>query len=273
MKKNQIISIITPTYNSERYILDNLKSIHCKQDYNAVEQIIVDGESVDSTLEIIKKFKKENNANIRLIVGHDKNMYEAINKGMTFINGDIWACINSDDQYYPNILTKVRTYFDKNPDVDVLSGDYIHVDENGKFVFRKVCPKFSKKRLLRMGCIVSQPSTFLRKDVIKKVGYFNVNYDYAADYDFWIRASKACKMKYENFPVTIERLHNESLTSKYGKGKSLDETRRIQKKYYNKNYNLIQKKMDFIYFYFPSMIHPMNFKYYFRKIRNKFGNS
>ena len=218
MKDNQIISIITPTYNSERYILDNLKSIHCNQDFHNIEHIIVDGKSDDSTLEIIKRFKKANSANIRLIVGHDKNMYEAINKGMMFINGDIWACINSDDQYYPNILTKVRTYFDKNTDVEVLSGDYIHVDENGEFVFRKIHPKFSKKRLLRMGwCIISQPATFLRKSVIEQVGYFDDSCAYVADYDYFIRVAIKCSIKQVNYPVTLDRLHSGSLTSNHGK--------------------------------------------------------
>lgn len=262
-------SIITPTYNSERYILENLRSIHCSQNYNAVEQIIVDGLSQDSTLEIIKKFKEEHKANIKIIVGRDKNMYDAINKGMRLINGDIWACINSDDQYYPDTLRKAASYFSKNPDVDVIFGDYDHVDENGEFVFRRFCyPKFNLDRLIRIGwCIISQPATFLKQSVIAKVGFFDDSYDYASDYDYFIRVGKVCQVKHINCLFTMDRLHDAALSAKYSE-QMQDESQRIKQKYSDKNYNSVIKFFDKICFEILS-IRPINFKYICRNIINR----
>jgi glycosyltransferase involved in cell wall biosynthesis len=252
-------SIITATYNSERYILENLRSIHCSQNYSAVQQIMVDGASQDSTLEIIRSFRTEHKANITIIVGQDKNMYEAINKGMRLINGDIWACLNSDDQYYPDTLGKVASYFGRNPDVDVIFGDYDHVDENGEFIFRRICPEFSLKRFTRMGCYISQPATFLRRSVIAKVGFFDDSYDYTADYDYFIRVARVCQIKHINCVFTKDRLHDAALTSIYSKQMD-EETRRIKQKYSDGSYNRAIKILDTIY---SNMfcIRSMNLKY------------
>ena len=267
MQKDMTFSIITATYNSERYILENLRSVHCSQNYNAVEQIIVDGLSQDSTLEFVNKFKEEHKANIKIIVGRDKNMYEAINKGMRLINGDIWACLNSDDQYYPDTLRKVASYFSKNPDGDVIFGDYDYVDENGKFIFRRLCPKFSLKRLIRMGwCIISQPATFLRQSVIAKVGFFDDSYNYAADYDYFIRVGKVCQVKHINCLFTKDRLHDAALSARHTK-QMQNETQRIKQKYFYENYNSVIKVLDMIYFNMPC-IRPINFKYICRNIIN-----
>jgi glycosyltransferase involved in cell wall biosynthesis len=268
-----MISIITPTYNSEKYILNNLQSIHCNQDYDNIEQIIIDGNSTDSTIEIIDQFKKANKSNIKLVVGQDKNMYDAINKGMKLIEGDIWACLNSDDQYHPNIMQRVIHYYEKHQNIDVITGDYFHVDNNGKTIYRKVNPPFNRNRLLRMGwCIISQPATFLKKSVIDKIGYFDVNYNYVADYDYFIRVANNVKIKQVHFPITFDRIHDSSLTSNHSE-EMRAESSAIQNIYYNSEKDRIItriiNRMDKYYYTVPSLLHPNNFRYYLGKIKNK----
>ena len=215
-------------------------------------------------MDIIRKYED----NIAYWISEpDEGMYDAINKGMRLISGDIWACLNSDDQYYPDTLRKVAAYFSENPDVDVIYGDYDHVDENGKFICRKTCPKFSPKRFIRIGCFISQPATFLRQSVIAKVGFFDDTYDYTADYDYFIRAGKVCQIKHINCLLTRDRLHDAALTSIYNKQME-EETQRIKQKYSDKNYNSVIKILDKIYLNM-SFIRPMNFKYICRYIINR----
>ena len=83
MKKK--ISIITPTFNSSKTILDNLNSVS-KQSYKNWEQIIVDNKSNDETLEIIRK---KNNKKIKIVSKKDRGIYDAINKGIKLAKGEV----------------------------------------------------------------------------------------------------------------------------------------------------------------------------------------
>lgn len=129
------ISVITPTKNSERHILETLESIH-NQGYPEVEHIIVDGLSRDSTLDIVKDFMVSRSCrNIRIIVKEDKNMYEAINTGLAEVTGDIYAYLNSDDCYRNGAFETVARYFDRHNHIDMIYGNCHYVDENGDTLF------------------------------------------------------------------------------------------------------------------------------------------
>ena len=93
IKKNPLVSIITVTLNSERYLEDTLESIQ-KQTMKNYEHIIIDGGSKDSTLDIIKKHSKK----ISYWVSEsDKGIYDAFNKGLLLAKGKYIGFVNSDD--------------------------------------------------------------------------------------------------------------------------------------------------------------------------------
>ena len=76
--KNYKITIITVTKNSEKFIKQNIKSVQ-NQTYKNYEHIIVDGNSEDNTIKIIKSYKKK----IKLVKNHnDKGLYHAMNVGI-----------------------------------------------------------------------------------------------------------------------------------------------------------------------------------------------
>ena len=87
------VTIITATYNSEKYLADCIASVR-KQTFGNIEHIIVDGKSTDGTLKIIKKNSKYIS---KWISETDRGMYDAINKGMEMATGDIIGVLNSDD--------------------------------------------------------------------------------------------------------------------------------------------------------------------------------
>lgn len=229
------VSIITPTLNSEKYILENLESVHLWQNKNiAIEQIIVDGNSTDQTIDIVKSFKQKYNANIEIIQSKDKNMYDAINKGLKAVTGNIWACLNSDDIYNPKAITLVVNEFNKNPDLDVVYGYLDIIDENGIFLRKKYLPKFNLNYLiLRKHCsTINQPASFLQKRVIDDIGYFNINYNYASDYDYFIRVGSKCKMKLIKKSITKFRQHETSISyNKKSQNIQWNESDLISKKY------------------------------------------
>ena len=116
MKKYKI-SIITVTKNSEKFLLENIKSVKF-QNYKNYEHIIVDGNSTDRTIKIIKSNKK-----IKFIKNkNDKGLYHAMNVGIKNSSGDIIGILNSDDIYFRNTLRLVNKYFNKHSNLDFLFG-------------------------------------------------------------------------------------------------------------------------------------------------------
>ena len=107
------ISIITPTFNSEKTIEKNVESI-LKQSFKEFEHIIIDNLSHDNTLDIIKKLYKDSPLNLRIISEKDNGISEAFNKGINIASGDILTILNSDDYYYSeNVFEHVVNTFTK----------------------------------------------------------------------------------------------------------------------------------------------------------------
>jgi glycosyltransferase involved in cell wall biosynthesis len=265
------VSIITPSRNSEKYIENNLKSIHLEQKGDfSLEQIIVDANSTDKTVEIIKSFQEEHQANIKLIQGKDKNMYDAINKGMKAMKGDIWACLNTDDLYYPNTIQTAINEFNSNPELEVVYGYPDMIDVNGNFIHTLYLPKFNLDFLVHRGyCLtILQPASFLRKTVIDKIGFFDIDYNYASDYDYFIRVGANCKMKLIKKSFTQFREHPDAITCNMNtRSVQTEESDAISQKYMKK-YGIDSRSIfyDNICLY-ALQLKPANFPYAYNKIK------
>ena len=120
------ISIITPSYNNARTITDTFESI-LKQDFKDIEYIVVDGNSSDDTVNLIKKYESLFNGRMKWISEPDKGLYDAMNKGIKMATGDIVGILNADDLYHhSDIISKIVSEFNSN-DIDALYGDLIFV--------------------------------------------------------------------------------------------------------------------------------------------------
>ncbi len=117
-RKKPLISIVTVVYNGEKYIEDTIKSV-LNQNFKNFEYILIDGKSTDSTMSIVNKYKNK----IDIIVSQkDKNLWDAVNKGIKLSNGEIVGWISSDDTYTANALKIVSKYFINNQKIDFLFG-------------------------------------------------------------------------------------------------------------------------------------------------------
>jgi len=177
------ISIVTPSFNQGQFLEQTIDSV-LNQGYNNLEYIIIDGGSIDQSVEIIRKYAKH----LKYWVSEpDSGQSNAINKGLKHCSGDVFNWINSDDYYAPNALHLVGEYF-KNPDVKVLAArsnlfgsktnSYI---SGGTWVFENNLAK-------TIGWArIDQPETFFRLPLIQSVGLLNEKLHYLMDRDLWIR--------------------------------------------------------------------------------------
>ena len=117
LKKKSLFRIITVVLNDEKFLEDTIKSVIFQNEN--IEYIIIDGGSTDNTLSIIKKYEK--------YIDHwesekDKGIYDAFNKGMQRATGEYVCFVNSADILKKNALKIIKSYIDKNADVDFIFG-------------------------------------------------------------------------------------------------------------------------------------------------------
>lgn len=172
------ISIITVCLNAEKTIEKTIKSV-VEQDFKDVEYIIVDGKSTDNTLEVVSKYKDR----IAKVVSEpDAGLYDAMNKGIQLATGNIIGIINSDDWYEDGIFQQVNQCFEE-VDAEVVYGRMNIHNENG--YERTLIPTDIQKIYYEME--VPHPTVFMRREVYKMYGGFDLQYSVAADYDYLLR--------------------------------------------------------------------------------------
>lgn len=221
-----LVSIVVPSYNQGRYIDDTIRSI-LKQDYPNVEVLVMDGGSVDGTLEKLRRFGE------RIIVFSepDRGQTDAISKGFNRARGSIVAWLNSDDVYlYTHTISHIVELFRRNESTDVFYGDYIRIDEDNTFLKAYHAWKsYDFDRLTRI-CYISQPTVFFRKETVEKCP-LDDSLHYVMDLDLWLKFGRAgYSIRHSGCFVAAERIHGNAKTVANPK-KSLEEGSAIVHKY------------------------------------------
>ena len=176
------LSIITPSYNRAAFLPTAIESVQ-SQSYQAVEHIVVDGNSTDGTPEVLAAYP-----HLVTIVEPDQGLYDAINKGIICAKGDIIGLLNSDDEYAPQVFDSVMKLFAQNQNADVVIGQAVFFDQRAEAPVGKYLPVQSKAILHHL---VFQPPAinawFFKRSVFERIGDFDMNFPIGADRDFLFR--------------------------------------------------------------------------------------
>ena len=191
-------SIITPCYNSVEFIEQCILSIK-NQGYRDFEHIIIDGGSTDGTIDVIKQY--ENTYNMKWISEKDNGMYDAINKGFTMADGDIYSWINADDYYMPWALQAVADCMMETPHVQWLTGIPSAINAKGELYFRSgfTIKTYNRKCIargdhhIRGKGAIQQESTFWTRQLWEQIGSIDLDFKAAGDFELWRRFAQ-----YEN---------------------------------------------------------------------------
>ncbi len=176
-----MISIITPSLNSDRFIEQTIRSV-LDQDYPEIEYIVVDGGSTDKTIDILKNFE----GRIAWTAERDAGQAGAINDGFRIAKGDVLGWLNADDLYQDGALRDVARKFDEGPDLMMAYGDGELIDENGRLIEKYPCEEF-RLEALPYACFICQPACFFRRSLLEIAGNLDSELRYAMDLDLWIR--------------------------------------------------------------------------------------
>src|SRR6476469_4180491 len=177
------VSIITTTYNSEATVKDTLESVKI-QDYPNIEHILVDGRSTDNTVDIIRSFPHV----AQYVSEEDQGLYDAINKGIMMSTGDVVGILNSDD-FFPdrNVISSIVRAFETQK-VDAVYGDIAFVKpENLHKIVRYYSSKKFHPKKFAWGYMPAHPSFYAKKSCFEKLGYYQLDYKIAADFELLMR--------------------------------------------------------------------------------------
>jgi len=191
------ISIITVCYNSSKTIENTIKSVQ-NQNYPDIEYIIIDGASIDGTVDIIRKYE---NIIDKWVSEADRGLYDAINKGISRATGLYVGILNSDDVFFENnTVEKIADFLKANAELDAVTGDIVQ-HRNGKIIRKYSSAKWLPHKL-KIGFMPPHPSIFMRTALFEKFGNYSTDYKIGADYELIIRYFLKNKIKYKYSGIT-----------------------------------------------------------------------
>lgn len=192
------ISIVTPSYQQGQFIESTLKSV-LSQGYDPLQYIVQDGGSTDETVAVLSRYSGS--------LSHwesrpDGGQTAALNLGFARTDGEIMGYLNSDDVLLPHCLRTVGAFFAANPDVDVVYGDRILIDENGLEVGAWRLPGHDDG-ILSWADYVPQETLFWRRRIWDRAGAgFDESFQFAMDWDLILRF-RACGANFRHLPMFL----------------------------------------------------------------------
>jgi glycosyltransferase involved in cell wall biosynthesis len=203
------ISVVTISYNQATFLERAIRSV-LSQSGVEFEYIIVDPGSTDNSREKIVHF---GSAISKIIFERDDGPADGLNVGFRHATGDIFAFLNSDDEFLPGAFETIVREFERRPHADFLSGCGYFIDEFGSRRGRIVPTPLSVADYAYGSSTIFQQGTFFRRHCFERVGGFNAEnktcWDGELFLDF-IRAGLRQEIVYEN--LACFRIHGSSIT-------------------------------------------------------------
>lgn len=211
--KAPLISVVMCVYNGEKWIDTAVSSI-LNQTYSNFELIVVNDYSSDTTLQHLLKIRDKR---VRLI-NNNKNYGVAfsLNKALKITKGKYVARMDADDKAVINRLKKQSSFLEENPSVAAVGTWAKLITESGKLIkIQKVPCYYSeiKSAIIKFNPLI-HPTIMIRKNILDEIGFYNVKYEGAEDYDLFLRLAN--RYTVVNIPTVglIHRVHSDAVTQK-----------------------------------------------------------
>lgn len=220
----ETISIILPTHNGQRYLLESIRSC-LDQTYPSLEVVVVNDGSTDDTQTIIDGI---DDPRLRVIpLPENKGIVEALNRGFAAARGDLLSWTSDDNYYAPEAMAVMRSVLVNEKEVDFVYAPYWMVDARGRKLKlgRVEPPAMLDEDNYVGGCFL------YRRRVYEALGGFNPEAFLVEDYEYWLRVRARFVMKRIETPLYYYRLHEQSLTARHGQGRILDQVERFRDPY------------------------------------------
>jgi glycosyltransferase involved in cell wall biosynthesis len=211
-----LVSIVTPSYNQAAFLEQTILSV-LTQDYPNLEYLVVDGNSTDGSVEVIRKYA----ARLAWWVSEpDRGQAEAVNKGFRHARGEIVGWINSDDLYFHSqVIRQAVDAFHDHPQAGMVYANGLKINREGYLIDWFRYPQYSLNDLLGFN-ILLQPASFMRREALQAGGFLPIASNLTLDQELWIRIAALYPLVHVEGFWGVERSHESaktiSLAARYG---------------------------------------------------------
>ena len=263
-KNTPLISVVIPSYNSSEFIRETIESV-LNQTYKNFEIIVVDDESSDNTVSILKDLSNKNKRINYYQIPHNGRPSVPRNYGVEKSNGKFVAFLDTDDIWVENKLKKQISEFEKHPDYILVYSMSVTFGVANLFspyyevlpLLHKVCKR--KQELLNMGNSITCSTVLINKEHFQKVGGFDEDPNLQIeDYDLWIRLSELGHFGFVSRIHTYYRVHGKQFSADW-------QTKQDRVKYLSnkRGWNLPEYKYyrnkGVLFLLFRNIVHYSNF--------------
>ena len=200
-----LVSVVTPSLNQARFVEEAIESV-AAQDYPRLEHVVVDGGSSDGTVEILRR-----HAHLRWVSEPDRGQADAIAKGFRMSSGAILAWLNADDLYLPGAVSTAVAAL-RESGAALVYGGWRQIDERGATLKEVPVRPFDYGELLEVRNLIAQPTAFFMREAYEAVGGVDPSYQYAMDYELWLKLGARFNVRTVEATLAAFRYHGESKT-------------------------------------------------------------
>lgn len=177
------ITLITPSYNQAEFLERTIVSV-LNQGYPNLEYIVLDGGSTDGSVDIIRKYAPYLS---HWVSEKDSGQANALNKGLRMATGEWVGFQNSDDVYLPGGLARLAEAIQRQPEADVVYGDFLHIDAQDRVLDAHLTMPASLWMQLAHGAQIHNQSALWRRSLLGRCGYLREEMAFCFDYEFFTR--------------------------------------------------------------------------------------
>jgi glycosyltransferase involved in cell wall biosynthesis len=208
MRNPSALSILTPSRNYERFVLDALHSVAIQSD-TGIEHIVVDGASTDGTLPLLQRWGDR----ICYKSEPDLGQSDALNKAATMAKGEWLGWLNADEFYLPGAFETVRAVLHRDPSSDVIYGDCCFVDSNGRLLRLVPQHRFEPRILRWYGPFLSSCAVFIRTAALPRRGW-DTSLRRIMDWDLYLELQRqGARFTHVTAPLAAFRVHDAQVTA------------------------------------------------------------
>ncbi len=211
--KSPRVSIIVPTYNSEGYLEEALRSL-VAQDFADLEVIIIDeADSTDSTEDIVSRLGDER---IRYVRNETKlGLARSLNAGIALARGEFIARMDADDVAAPERIGRQVELLDRCLNVAVVGSAIQLIDGDGRQMGVRHYPVSPARTrwYAHFNAPVAHPSVMFRKSIVEQLGMYSDSFLHCEDYELWLHVLDKTDMANLSQPLLRYRIHGGSVST------------------------------------------------------------
>jgi len=210
------VSWVMPVFNGGRYLREAVESVLC-QTFGDFEFIVINDGSTDGSAAVLEEYASRDRR-LRVFSQENRGLVDALNRGCALARGELIARMDADDVSLPDRLRLQVAFLSEHPEVALLGGQLIIIDEENRIVRTSGGSAESavlKERLFAGKPVFAHPAVVMRAQAFREAGGYRKPFLHAEDYDLWLRIAEHHEVANLPVPLLRHRVHPGQVTHQH----------------------------------------------------------